>query len=66
MRVKKRRLAKENEAFRAQIQKMKIAAENPTWSVKDEKLIDNLRRKVGEYGFDLKKVDGELAKAKSS
>ncbi|XP_019241362.1 PREDICTED: uncharacterized protein LOC109221342 [Nicotiana attenuata] len=39
----KKKLAKENEALRAQIQKMKTAAENPARSTKDEKSIKNLR-----------------------
>lgn len=60
----KKRLAKENEILRAQIQRLRIVAENPTRSAKDEKFIDNLRRKVGEYGFDLNKEEGELARAR--
>ncbi|XP_070005374.1 uncharacterized protein [Nicotiana sylvestris] len=60
----KKKLAKENEAFRAQIQKMKIAAKNPARSAKDEKLIDNLRRKVGKYNFDLNKAESELTRAR--
>ncbi|XP_070010768.1 uncharacterized protein [Nicotiana sylvestris] len=55
----KKRLAKENEVFRAQIREMKIAAENPTRSIK------NLRQKVDEYGFDLNKAEGELARAQT-
>ncbi|XP_070013837.1 uncharacterized protein [Nicotiana sylvestris] len=62
---KKKRLAKENEALRAQIREMKIAAENPAKSAKDEKLIKNLRLKVSEYGFDLNKAEGELARART-
>ncbi|XP_070020014.1 uncharacterized protein [Nicotiana sylvestris] len=60
----KKRLAKENEALRAQIQKMKVAAENPARSDRDEKLIANLRQKVTDYSFDLNKAENELAKAK--
>ncbi|XP_070022061.1 uncharacterized protein [Nicotiana sylvestris] len=59
----KKRLARENKALRAQIQKIKIAAENPVRSEKDEKLIHNLRRNVCDYGADLEKTEGELAKA---
>lgn len=62
---KKKKLAKENDALRAQIQEMKIVAENPARSAKDEKFICNLRQKVGEYGFDLKKAEGELARAQT-
>ncbi|XP_070018222.1 uncharacterized protein [Nicotiana sylvestris] len=59
----KKRLAKENEALRAQIQKLKVAAENPVRSDRDEKLIANLRHKVRDYNFDLNKAESELAKA---
>nr|XP_016461008.1 PREDICTED: uncharacterized protein LOC107784395 [Nicotiana tabacum] len=58
-----KRLARENEALRSQIQKMKIAVENPARSEKDEKRISNLRRKVNDYGFDMEKAKDELAKA---
>ncbi|XP_070002507.1 uncharacterized protein [Nicotiana sylvestris] len=61
---KKKRLANENEALRAQIRKMKIAAESTARSDKDEKIIDNLRQKVGEYNFDLKKEESELTRAR--
>ena len=44
---------------------MKIAAENPARSAKDEKLIKNLRQKVNEYGFDLNKAEGKLARART-
>nr|XP_009804395.1 PREDICTED: uncharacterized protein LOC104249624 [Nicotiana sylvestris] len=44
---------------------MKTAAENPARSAKDEKLIKNLRQKVAEYGFDLNKAEGELARART-
>lgn len=57
----KKKLAEENEALRAQIQKMKIAAENPVRSAKDAKLINNLRQKVNDYSFDLNKAERELA-----
>ncbi|XP_070022436.1 uncharacterized protein [Nicotiana sylvestris] len=43
---------------------MKIAAENPVRSAKDENLIDNLKQKVGEYSFDLNKAEGKLARAR--
>jgi len=45
---------------------MKIATENPARSAKDEKLIDNLRQKVGKYRFDLNKAENELARARSN
>ncbi|XP_070010967.1 uncharacterized protein [Nicotiana sylvestris] len=61
----KKKLAKENEALQAQIREMKTAAENPARSAKDEKLIKNLRQKVDEYGFDLNKAEGELARART-
>ncbi|XP_070002579.1 gamma tubulin complex adapter mto1-like [Nicotiana sylvestris] len=61
----RRRLVQENEALQAQIQKTKIAVENPAKSEKDEKLIDSLRRKVCDYGFDLEKTEGELEKARA-
>jgi len=54
----KRKLSKENDALRAQIREMKTTAENPARSVKDEKLIKNLRQKMSEYGFDLNKAEG--------
>ncbi|XP_070002359.1 uncharacterized protein [Nicotiana sylvestris] len=61
----KKKLAQENDALRAQIQEMQIAAKNPVRSAKDEILIGNLRQKVGEYGFDLNKAEGELARART-
>lgn len=61
----KKKLARENESPRAQIQRMKIAAENPAWSRTDEKLINGLRRKVCDYGADLEKAEDELAKARA-
>ncbi|XP_070017383.1 uncharacterized protein [Nicotiana sylvestris] len=59
----KKKLAKENEALRAQIQKLKVAVESPVRSDRDEKLIANLRQKVSDYSFDLNKAESELAKA---
>ncbi|XP_070008519.1 protein CROWDED NUCLEI 3-like [Nicotiana sylvestris] len=61
----KKKLAKENEALRAQIRETKTTAENPARSTKDEKLIKCLRQKVDEYGFDLNKGEGELARART-
>ncbi|OIT36533.1 hypothetical protein A4A49_29652 [Nicotiana attenuata] len=61
----RRRLAQENEALRAQIRRMKIAAENPARSRQDEKLINSLRRKMCDYGADLEKAEEELAKARA-
>ncbi|XP_070015665.1 uncharacterized protein [Nicotiana sylvestris] len=43
---------------------MKIAAESPARSGKDEKLINSLRHKVCDYGSDLEKTESELAKAR--
>ncbi|XP_070020930.1 uncharacterized protein [Nicotiana sylvestris] len=60
----KKKLAKENEALRAQIQKMKIVAENPARNAKDEKLIDNMMQKVSDYSFYLNKSESELARAR--
>ncbi|XP_070008274.1 uncharacterized protein [Nicotiana sylvestris] len=60
----KKRLTKENEALQAQIQKMKIAAENPARNDKDENLINNLRQKVNDHNFDLNKAESELARAR--
>jgi len=51
----KKKLAQENKALRAQIQKMKIAAENQERSRKDERLISGLRRKIAECEDDLEK-----------
>ncbi|XP_070030028.1 uncharacterized protein [Nicotiana sylvestris] len=61
----KKKLARENEALRAQIQRMKIAAQNLERSRTDEKLINGLRKKVCDYGADLEKTEGELAKARA-
>ncbi|XP_070036403.1 uncharacterized protein [Nicotiana tomentosiformis] len=43
---------------------MKIVAESPVRSEKDEKIISNLRRKVYDYRADLTKAEEELAKAR--
>ncbi|XP_070057481.1 uncharacterized protein [Nicotiana tomentosiformis] len=61
----KKRLARENEALRAQIQRMKIAVETPVRSERDEKIITNLRRKVHDYGFDLTKAEKDLLNAQA-
>jgi len=45
-------------------EKKKLAKENKALRAKDEKLIDNLRRKVGEYNFDLNKSESELTRAR--
>ncbi|XP_070050449.1 uncharacterized protein [Nicotiana tomentosiformis] len=42
---------------------MKIAAETPARSERDEKIITNLRRKVHDYGFDLTKAERDLFNA---
>nr|XP_009597582.1 cingulin-like [Nicotiana tomentosiformis] len=61
----KKRLTRENEALRAQIQRMKIAAETPVRSERDEKIITNLRRKVHDYDFDLTKAERDLLNAQA-
>ncbi|XP_070008400.1 uncharacterized protein [Nicotiana sylvestris] len=61
----KKKLAQENQALRAQIQKIKIAVENQERSQKDERLIRGLKRKIVEYEDDLKKSEGNLAKARA-
>ncbi|XP_070002904.1 uncharacterized protein [Nicotiana sylvestris] len=43
---------------------MKLAAENPVRSSKDEKLINNLRQKVNDCSFNLNKAESELAWAR--
>ncbi|XP_070037170.1 uncharacterized protein [Nicotiana tomentosiformis] len=44
---------------------MKIAAETPVRSERDEKIITNLRRKVHDYGFDLTKAERDLLNAQA-
>ncbi|XP_070023372.1 uncharacterized protein [Nicotiana sylvestris] len=61
----RRRLAQENEALQAQVRKMRIAAENPGRSRKDEKLIYSLMQKVRDYEDDLQKTGAELANARA-
>ncbi|XP_070002407.1 uncharacterized protein [Nicotiana sylvestris] len=61
----RRKLAQENEALRAQVQKMRIAVENPGRSKKDEKLIYSLTQKVRIFGDDLQKTEAELANARA-
>ncbi|XP_070013309.1 uncharacterized protein [Nicotiana sylvestris] len=58
----KKMLARENEALRAQIQRMKIAAENLERSRTDEKLINGLRQKMCDNGADFEKAEDELAR----
>ncbi|XP_070008103.1 dynein regulatory complex subunit 4-like [Nicotiana sylvestris] len=60
-----RRLVRENEALRAQVRQLKIEAENPGRSRKDERLIYNLTQKVRDYEDDLQKAKFELAKARA-
>ncbi|XP_019242059.1 PREDICTED: uncharacterized protein LOC109222112 [Nicotiana attenuata] len=61
----KKKLAQENKALRAQIQKMKIAAKNQERSRKDERLINGLRKKIAECEDDLEKSEGNLARARA-
>ena len=58
-------MAQENKALRAQIQKMKIAAENQERSRKDERLISGLRRKIAECEDNLEKSEGNLVRARA-
>ncbi|XP_075105025.1 LOW QUALITY PROTEIN: uncharacterized protein LOC107765109 [Nicotiana tabacum] len=44
---------------------MKIAAETPARSERDEKIITNLRRKVHDYSFDLTKAERDLFNAQA-
>ncbi|XP_070035327.1 uncharacterized protein [Nicotiana tomentosiformis] len=44
---------------------MKIAAETPVRSERDEKIITNLRQKVHDYGFDLTKAERDLLNAQA-
>jgi len=60
-----KRLTRENEVLRAQIQKIKIAVETPVRSERDERIITNQRRKVHDCGVDLTKVEEDLAKAQA-
>ncbi|XP_070013127.1 uncharacterized protein [Nicotiana sylvestris] len=61
----KKKLAQENEALIAQIQKMKIAAKNQERSQADERLICGLRKKVIECQDDLEKSEASLARARA-
>ncbi|XP_019241565.1 PREDICTED: uncharacterized protein LOC109221545 [Nicotiana attenuata] len=58
----KKKLAQENEALKAQIQKMRIAARNPERSRVDDRLISGLRKKVLECQDDLEKSEASLAR----
>ncbi|XP_070029721.1 uncharacterized protein [Nicotiana sylvestris] len=61
----KRILVRENEALKAQVRQLKIEAENPGRSRKDERLIYNLTQKVRNYEDGLQKAEIELAKAQA-
>ena len=61
----KKKLTQENEALKAQIRKMKIAARNPERSRADEKLISSLRKKALECQDDLEKSKASLAKVRT-
>ncbi|XP_070009768.1 spindle pole body component 110-like [Nicotiana sylvestris] len=58
----KKKLTQENEALKAQIRKMKIAARNTERSQADERLISSLKKKDLEYQDDLEKSEASLAK----
>ncbi|XP_070028993.1 uncharacterized protein [Nicotiana sylvestris] len=59
----KKKLTQENEALKAQIQKMKIAARNPERSRADERLISSLKKKALKCQDDLEKSEAGLEKA---
>ncbi|XP_070053530.1 uncharacterized protein [Nicotiana tomentosiformis] len=61
----KKRLVRENEALRAQLRDMRMAAEMPVRSEKDEKLIGKLRMKVHDYAADLTKAERDLLNAQA-
>ncbi|XP_070002442.1 uncharacterized protein [Nicotiana sylvestris] len=58
----KKKLTQENEALKAQIWKMKIAARNPKRSRANERLISGLKKKALECQEDLEKSEASLAK----
>ncbi|XP_070015939.1 uncharacterized protein [Nicotiana sylvestris] len=62
---KKKKLAQENKALKAQIQKMRIAAKNQERSRADERLISGLRKKVIECQDDLEKSEASLARVRA-
>ncbi|XP_070015579.1 uncharacterized protein [Nicotiana sylvestris] len=59
----KKKLTQENEALKAQIRNMKIAARNSKRIRADERLISSLKKKTFEYQDDLEKSEASLAKA---
>ncbi|XP_070015590.1 uncharacterized protein [Nicotiana sylvestris] len=61
----KKKLAQENEALKAQIQKMKIAARNLERSRADKRLISRLKNKALECQEDLEKSEVGLAKIRA-
>ncbi|XP_070025351.1 uncharacterized protein [Nicotiana sylvestris] len=61
----KKKLSQENEALKAKIRKMKIAARNPERSRADERLISSLKKKALECQDDLEKSEASLAKARA-
>ncbi|XP_070029874.1 uncharacterized protein [Nicotiana sylvestris] len=61
----KNRLAQENEALRAQIQQMRIAANNQQRSQSDEWLIKGMKREIGECQDELKKSEGTIAELRA-
>ncbi|XP_070008193.1 spindle pole body component 110-like [Nicotiana sylvestris] len=60
-----KKLTQENEALKAQIQKMRIATRNPKRSRADERLISSLRKKALEYQDELEKSEASLEKVRA-
>ncbi|XP_070004720.1 uncharacterized protein [Nicotiana sylvestris] len=61
----KKKLTHENEALKAQIQKMRTAARNSERSRADERLISSLKKKALECQDDLEKSEANLAKVRA-
>ncbi|XP_070017715.1 uncharacterized protein [Nicotiana sylvestris] len=61
----KNMLAQENEVLRAQVQQMRIAANNQQRSRSDERLIKGLKREIGECRDELKKSEGTIAELRA-
>ncbi|XP_070007730.1 uncharacterized protein [Nicotiana sylvestris] len=62
---KKKKLTQENEALKAQIQKMRTADRNPERSRVDERIISSLKKKTLECQDDLEKSEANLAKVRA-
>lgn len=61
----KKKLPQENEALKAQIQKIKMAVKNQERSQADERLISGLRKKVIECQEDLERSEVSLARVRA-